>query len=214
MLELQYIRTDKNGTKIYYDWNCPRCGGAGEADKWYYTGKICYACGGTGKRAKPLTVKEYTPEYEAKLEARRQARLAKELAKNPPPSEEELRAKATESLRNQFETLGLTREGIGYVYDGKGTYKAKDTIKANGGRWAGHVWVAPVRMSFPNVDVYEIDATGYVNEYRTVELGLAIDDAIFHTKHQQKAERVAAIKSLLAEGSITEDEAIEQAIEL
>ena len=24
-----YVRTDKNGTKIYHDWTCPRCGGAG-----------------------------------------------------------------------------------------------------------------------------------------------------------------------------------------
>ena len=32
-MEPIYIRTDKNGTKIYHDWTCPRCGGAGYADK-------------------------------------------------------------------------------------------------------------------------------------------------------------------------------------
>ena len=43
-----YIRTDKNGTKIYHDYTCPRCGGAGGADQWIYTGWTCYECGGTG----------------------------------------------------------------------------------------------------------------------------------------------------------------------
>jgi DnaJ-class molecular chaperone len=28
---------------------CNRCGGAGEADKWHHTGRVCYQCGGTGK---------------------------------------------------------------------------------------------------------------------------------------------------------------------
>mgnify|MGYP003165815777 CR=1 FL=1 len=44
-----YIRTDKNGTKIYHDYTCPRCGGAGGADQWIYTGWTCYECGGTGR---------------------------------------------------------------------------------------------------------------------------------------------------------------------
>lgn len=29
-MDLIYDRTDKNGTKIYLDYNCPRCGGSGE----------------------------------------------------------------------------------------------------------------------------------------------------------------------------------------
>lgn len=28
---------------------CRRCAGAGEADRWAYTGRVCYDCGGTGK---------------------------------------------------------------------------------------------------------------------------------------------------------------------
>lgn len=32
---LEYIRTDRNGTKIYHDWNCSRCGGAGQAGNTY-----------------------------------------------------------------------------------------------------------------------------------------------------------------------------------
>jgi DnaJ-class molecular chaperone len=28
---------------------CPRCGGAGRADKWAFTGHVCFRCGGSGK---------------------------------------------------------------------------------------------------------------------------------------------------------------------
>ena len=28
-MDLVYDRTDKNGTKIYLDYNCPKCGGSG-----------------------------------------------------------------------------------------------------------------------------------------------------------------------------------------
>jgi DnaJ-class molecular chaperone len=31
------------------DNTCTRCGGAGQADKWLHTGKVCYKCGGSGK---------------------------------------------------------------------------------------------------------------------------------------------------------------------
>lgn len=70
------IRVDRNGTKY---WSglvpCERCGGAGGADKWQFTGWKCYKCGGTGTQVGSW--KEYTPEYEAKLEARRQAKREK-----------------------------------------------------------------------------------------------------------------------------------------
>lgn len=96
MFPIEYIRTDRNGTKYFADWTCPRCGGAGQAEKWVTTGKLCYGCGGTGRRPKPLIVKKYTPEHEAKLEARRKAREAKRLAENPPPSEDVLWKRAEE----------------------------------------------------------------------------------------------------------------------
>ena len=67
------IRVDRNGTKYWEgEVSCPRCGGAGGADQWKYTGWTCYQCGGTGKVFDKW--KEYTPEYEAKLNARRQAK--------------------------------------------------------------------------------------------------------------------------------------------
>lgn len=85
------IRVDKNGTKYFTGFEaCDRCGGLGYADKWYFTGKTCYKCGGSGKQ--PASWKEYTPEYEAKLETRRAKRRAKWLEDH----KEELEAQARE----------------------------------------------------------------------------------------------------------------------
>lgn len=77
MERMKYIRTDKNGTKIYHDYTCPRCAGMGEADKWDRTGRVCFACGGSGLRNRPKVVKEYTDEYWAKLISRRNAKARK-----------------------------------------------------------------------------------------------------------------------------------------
>lgn len=76
-IPLEYIRTDRNGTEIYHDWNCPRCGGAGQSDNWWRTGKTCYECGGTGRRIKPAIVKKYTPEHEAVLAEKAHKRFLK-----------------------------------------------------------------------------------------------------------------------------------------
>lgn len=71
------IKIDRNGTKYYMTKGyCSRCGGAGGADKWQFTGWTCYECGGTGEGRSEI-IKEYTPEYEAKLEERRAKRRAK-----------------------------------------------------------------------------------------------------------------------------------------
>ncbi len=71
------IKIDRNGTKHFADDTCLRCGGAGARNEWFFTGSICYECGGTG-HSRTRTWKEYTPEYEAKLEARRLLKKAKE----------------------------------------------------------------------------------------------------------------------------------------
>lgn len=89
------IRIDRNGTKYFEGMiSCDRCGGAGGADQWKYTGWHCYKCGGTGKIHGKW--KEYTPEYEAKLEARRKARAEKwerEHAEEIAKAEQERKAK-------------------------------------------------------------------------------------------------------------------------
>lgn len=93
------IRIDKNGTKYWADDTCRRCGGAGERSEWYYTGLLCYECGGTG-HSKPRMEKEYTPEYAAKLEAQRAERTAKKMGY---ASAEEFRAAQEAKERKEAE---------------------------------------------------------------------------------------------------------------
>lgn len=149
----QYVRTDKNGTKIYNDINCPRCAGEGESDNWWRTGGTCYACGGSGKRAKPVAVKVYTREYWERLQARRAAKAAAEAEANAPTAEElaqkeaELQRQADEARRNCWQMDGFSRDGVGYLYTGK-TYKDREEIKAAGGVWHPLVygWIAPEKV--------------------------------------------------------------------
>lgn len=101
------IRVDKNGTKYFAGVEaCDRCGGAGRADKWQFTGSICYKCGGTGTQ--PATWKEYTPEYEAKLEERRAKRKAKWLEEHK--EELETQAKEADERRQREEAERKARE--------------------------------------------------------------------------------------------------------
>ena len=164
-----YIRTDKNGTKIYHDWTCDRCGGVGFADKWINTGKTCWACGGTGKRVRAKVVKEYTPEYWAKLESRRQAKAAKEAAekaKYEAEHAEEIAAKRAEANRRTFEFRcaehGCGNDGVGYVLTGN-TFKAKDEIKAAGGKWIYGRWICPVEINGNGIKAKRIDISSHIS---------------------------------------------------
>lgn len=134
----RYVRTDRNGTKIYHDINCPRCGGHGESDNWWQTGRTCFACGGSGERAKPLEVKVYTREYADKLNARREAKEAANA-----PSEDELRARADEARRNQWQNNGFSRDGVSYIYQGD-THKFREAFRKAGAKWAYRRWFSPV----------------------------------------------------------------------
>ena len=97
----QLIRVDKNGTKYYEGLvTCDRCGGAGGADQWKYTGWNCYKCGGKGKVLGKYKI--YTPEYEAKLEAKRRARREKWEAEH---AEEMARAEAERKAKEEAERI-------------------------------------------------------------------------------------------------------------
>lgn len=80
MSNWKLVGTDKNGTKIYADNTCTRCGGRGGSEAWTFTGFTCYECGGSGKSTTHYH-KEYTAEYKAKLEEMRAKREAKRQAK-------------------------------------------------------------------------------------------------------------------------------------
>ena len=105
------FRIDKNGTQYFYDWTCRRCGGAGGANQWTYTGWTCYDCGGTGRAAEPKVYKEYTPEYAAKLEAARKARQAKYEAEHAAEiAAAEQARKEREQARQEAEAKRLAEE--------------------------------------------------------------------------------------------------------
>ena len=142
--ELEYVRTDRNGTKIYHDNNCPHCSGYGSLEKWARTGKTCFECGGSGLRPRPKIVKIYTPEHRAKLDAQKAARDAKRLVENPPPSEEKLLDAARESVLSIWENQGFNRDGSGFILSGN-TYPNRDAIYKDGGRWCRFLkaYIAP-----------------------------------------------------------------------
>lgn len=121
------IRVDKNGTKVFEDWRCARCGGAGGADKWALTGWTCFECGGSGLRNKPVIFKEYTPEHQAKLDAQRAKRQALRQAK----WEAEQREKAQELNAKFFSREGFDQDGNIWCILGD-TYSIKDDLKALG----------------------------------------------------------------------------------
>lgn len=161
---LQYVRTDRNGTKYFYDWTCPRCGGAGQADKWIMTGRVCYACGGTGKREKARIVKEYTEEHAAKLEAKRLAKARKQIEEAKRYAEEhadEIEAENRRIREQRYAENGCGKDGIGYVLEGN-TYPIKEQIKANGGKWIYGVWVCPVAMNGSGIRARKIDLSGHI----------------------------------------------------
>lgn len=131
--ELEYVRTDRNGTKIFHDNNCPRCAGYGFLEKWANTRKVCFECGGTGLRPRPKVVKFYTDEYRAKLDARKAARDAKILADNPPPTEVELQARAREAMMTIWENQGFLATGPVSFITVTPTQTVTRCVKAAGG---------------------------------------------------------------------------------
>ena len=125
------IRVDRNGTKYYEgDVPCSRCGGAGGADKWLYTGWTCYNCGGSGKEHGKW--KEYTPEYEEKLAKRRQARREKweaEHAEEIAQREAERKAKEeAERIAKEEEEARIKAEKAISQYIGKVGDKVDTTV--------------------------------------------------------------------------------------
>ena len=122
-----YDRTDRNGTRYFWDNTCPRCGGTGHLHGYEYVqGGICFKCEGSGVVEKPRTIKVYTEAYGAKLKAGREARAQQR--------EIERLAKARASRGEWLEKFGFGNEDGTYVlYMVKGnTYSIKDELKALG----------------------------------------------------------------------------------
>lgn len=121
-------KVDKNGTKYWANYTCPRCGGAGGSDAWAYTGWTCYKCGGTGRAVNPLIWKEYTEEYAAKLQAQREKREQKRIAK--------LEAEWGKTAQKWLSENNFNSEGKTFLFLGN-TYEMRENIKAVGGSYNG-----------------------------------------------------------------------------
>lgn len=122
--KVSFVKVDKNGTLVFADYTCSRCGGRGGADAWTYTGYTCYKCGGSGRMSEPELLKFYTPEYQAKLDARnaklREKRHAEALATVDKRRSEVLKGFAKDD--NGFYTFCVIGD----------TYSVKDKLKAMG----------------------------------------------------------------------------------
>ena len=178
---IKYVRTDKNGTKIFYDFTCPRCDGYGALDRWINTGKTCYACGGSGVRSVAKIIKEYTPEYRAKLEARQKAKDAKRAEEAKKYAEEhadEIAKIASKTIEFRYAQNGCGPDGIGYVLRGN-TYPVKDEIKKAGGKWIYGVWICPVEIKGEEIRSKKIDLSGHIGSGSVIWLdGFDLFDAI------------------------------------
>lgn len=122
-----YDRTDRNGTRYFWDNTCPRCGGTGHLHGYEYVqGGICFKCEGSGVVEKPRTIKVYTEAHGAKLKAGREARAQQK--------EVERLEKARASRGEWLCKLGFGSEnGEWVLYMVKGnTYSIKDELKALG----------------------------------------------------------------------------------
>lgn len=112
------IKIDRNGTKYYVDYECPRCFGQGYIKGYEYVDDgRCFLCGGSGIYQQNW--KEYTPEYAKKLEERRIAKA---------------KAKSAENNAKFLEKNGFDANGNAWVVLGD-TYKIKDELKALGCRF-------------------------------------------------------------------------------
>lgn len=110
-----FVRTDKNGSRIYETCRCEKCGGSGIIPYFnFHDGGVCYECGGSGSsKLKTITVR--TPEYQAKLDANKKKR---DLAKLPAFCEK----------------WGCDSEGYAYFVLGN-TFEIKNDLKEAGARF-------------------------------------------------------------------------------
>ena len=161
MAKIVYLRTDKNGTKYYANYTCPRCGGAGGSDKWAFTGWTCYECGGTGESSTPVIEKEYTPEYRAKLDERARKRA------------EAKRAKQVEEFNNNrlaiAEKYGFNPEGKIYVVTGN-TYEIREELREAGAKYRGGInWYFLEKQDrYPTIELSYEECLNIYPEYGTM----------------------------------------------
>lgn len=118
--EPKLIRVDRNGTKYYVDYRCPKCGGTGYINGYeHIDGARCWKCNATGYYETKF--KEYTPEYAQKLADRRRAKALKG---------------ADERNAKFLAKEGFSADGKAWLVCGD-TYSIKDELKNAGAKYSG-----------------------------------------------------------------------------
>ena len=186
MGKMEYVRTDRNGTEIYYDYTCTHCGGQGGCDAWIYTGWTCYKCGGTGKQDKPQIYKKYTPEYRAILDARNAARQKKLMEK----------AQAEKETR-QAEWLSKKGfvDGKIHVVDLSDTFQMKDKIKEAGGRFDSRIgwYFSTPSESFPTVELTKEECFTSEDGWGMLQWNPDLQDVIKSKSNQHQSEWIGSV---------------------
>ena len=123
---VHFDRVDRNGTTIFVDCTCDRCGGSGIIPYYGHVDNgVCFKCGGSGVGSN-TEIKIYTPEYGAKLKAQRAAREQAKLQK--------LIAESADWNKKWMESEGFNIEGITFLILGN-TYEIKEELKAHGAKY-------------------------------------------------------------------------------
>lgn len=136
----RYCRTDRNGTRHYVSYVCPKCGGSGAIEAYSHVdGGVCYLCNGSGKHDHYMRV--YTKAYGDKLNRKRFVKAC--------------------------EKFGLADDGSAWVVCGD-TYAIRGELKAAGAHYMCALgWY--FSYNNPNYDCCKIDGdmivdvdTGYI----------------------------------------------------
>jgi len=162
MRERELIKIDRNGTKHFRVWTCPKCGGKGKDSAWSKSGWYCFKCGGTG--IFEHIEKEYTPEY-----------LAKQAEKNRRKAEQEIadrKAAYEADPVKSYREVRFGDSGILYVVTEPNTYSIKEDLKADGAKWRPQMsrWTFTERPKKWQTVGIRFEDLYHVNEYGVVAL--------------------------------------------
>lgn len=123
---IHFDKVDKNGTHVFYDCTCSRCGGTGVIPYYGHIDHgVCFKCGGSGVGSNE-EIKVFTDEYGAKLKALRAARAEAKRQK--------LIDESGEWNKKWLEREGFNAEGTTYLVLGN-TFEIKEELKANGAKF-------------------------------------------------------------------------------
>lgn len=124
---VNFVRIDKNGTYIFADCRCRRCGGSGILPEYSHVdGGVCYQCNGAGYTTGSDEIKIYTEEYGAKLQAKRKEKAEQK--------RQQLLAESEGRRQEWLKKEGFNAEGKTWLVLGK-TYEVKEQLKELGAKF-------------------------------------------------------------------------------